>query len=147
MAREADPNLRVSDADRNAVAEHLRVAQAEGRLTIDEYDERLQKAYAAVVRADLNRLTVDLPTVDAMPSLRQEREAAERRASESARRQQARTKQLGEWRSWAGTAVLLIGIWGMISLAAGQVIFFFPMFPIGIWALCLIGNSFNHRGG
>ncbi|MBW0107069.1 DUF1707 domain-containing protein [Pseudonocardia sp. KRD291] len=132
-----DEGMRVSDADRASTAERLRLAHDEGRLSLTEYDERLQQSYAAVVRADLDRLTGDLPVIDErnLPSVRREREVAERR--------QAKTEWYGEWRSWAGTSVLLLGIWGMISLVAGDVTPFWPIFPIGIWALVLIGSAFE----
>lgn len=62
---DADGNdaVRASDADRTAVADRLRVALDEGRLGVDEYDERLRLAYAAVTYADLKPLTADLPAV------------------------------------------------------------------------------------
>ncbi|HEY2579966.1 MAG TPA: DUF1707 domain-containing protein [Streptosporangiaceae bacterium] len=53
--------LRVSDAERDAVAtelaEHLRV----GRLQLDEFDERVGQAISARTRGDLDRLLADLP--------------------------------------------------------------------------------------
>ena len=57
------PELRVSDADREQVAETLRHAAGEGRLTMDELDERLSAAYAAKTFSDLAPLTSDLPGV------------------------------------------------------------------------------------
>jgi hypothetical protein len=54
------PVLRASDADRERVAVVLRDAGGDGRLTVDELDERLDAAYGAVTRADLDALTVDL---------------------------------------------------------------------------------------
>ena len=53
--------LRISDADRHRVAELLREAAGEGRLDIDELDERLEAAYAAKTYGDLVPLTADLP--------------------------------------------------------------------------------------
>lgn len=53
--------MRVSDADRHKVAEVLREAAGEGRLDIDELDERLEATYAAKVYADLVPITADLP--------------------------------------------------------------------------------------
>jgi len=53
--------LRVSDADRHKVAEILREAAGEGRLDLDELDERLESAYAAKTYADLVPITADLP--------------------------------------------------------------------------------------
>ena len=54
-------HLRVSDADREQAAEVLRQAAGDGRLTLDELDERLSAAYAAKTYADLESVTSDLP--------------------------------------------------------------------------------------
>ena len=57
-----DPqHLRASDADRERVAETLREAAGEGRLTMDELDERLDAVYAAKTYAELVPITQDLP--------------------------------------------------------------------------------------
>ncbi|BFO16834.1 hypothetical protein SHKM778_32220 [Streptomyces sp. KM77-8] len=57
-----DPRaLRVSDADREQVVDELREAVAEGRLEMDEFEERLEQAYRARVHDDLASLTSDLP--------------------------------------------------------------------------------------
>ncbi|GAA3266357.1 DUF1707 and DUF2154 domain-containing protein [Dactylosporangium vinaceum] len=63
-----DPRLmRASDADRERVAEVLRTAAAEGRLDLDEVDERLHAVYAARTYADLEPVLHDLPTAHAAP--------------------------------------------------------------------------------
>lgn len=54
--------LRVSDADRHQVAEILREAAGEGRLDLDELDQRLEAAFTAKTYADLVPITLDLPT-------------------------------------------------------------------------------------
>lgn len=51
---------RASDADRDRVAEILRVAAGDGRLTLDELDERLEAALSARTRGELAALTADL---------------------------------------------------------------------------------------
>ena len=56
-------NVRVGDADREAVAAQLREHYADGRLTLDELNERLDQAFAAKTRADLNTVMRDLPYV------------------------------------------------------------------------------------
>src|SRR5262245_41416259 len=62
--RDAPPptELRASHGDRELVADRLRAALDEGRLTLTEYDERVGIAYGAVTYADLNKLLTDLPT-------------------------------------------------------------------------------------
>lgn len=58
-----DPaQLRISDADRHQVAEILREAAGEGRLDLDELDQRLEATYAARTYADLVPITFDLPS-------------------------------------------------------------------------------------
>jgi hypothetical protein len=57
-----DPSqLRISDQDRHRVAEVLREAAGEGRIDLDELDERLGATYAARTYADLVPITLDLP--------------------------------------------------------------------------------------
>jgi DUF1707 SHOCT-like domain len=55
------PELRVSDADRETVVSRLRVAGGEGRLTLEEMAERVERADAARTRGDLEALTADVP--------------------------------------------------------------------------------------
>jgi hypothetical protein len=53
--------MRASDTDRDRVAGILREAAAEGRLTMEELDERLDAVYAAKTYAELEPITHDLP--------------------------------------------------------------------------------------
>jgi Domain of unknown function (DUF1707) len=64
--RDATPELRASDRDRDQAVEILQVAAGDGRLTAVELDERLDAALSARTTGDLARLTADLP-VDGMP--------------------------------------------------------------------------------
>ena len=57
---DALPELRASDAEREQTAEVLRVAAAEGRLNVDELEDRLSSAYGAATRRELERLTADV---------------------------------------------------------------------------------------
>ncbi len=56
------PGARVADADRAPVAEQLRVALEDGRLSFTEYNERLQSAYVAVTYEELDRVLDGLDT-------------------------------------------------------------------------------------
>jgi len=66
--REDPGRMRVSDEERHRVAEVLRQAAGEGRLDLDELDERLQAAYDAKTYGDLVPLTADLPVAGAPPA-------------------------------------------------------------------------------
>ena len=53
--------IRVSDTDRARVVDRIAAAAAEGRLTIDEADERTAAAYQARYESELDALVADLP--------------------------------------------------------------------------------------
>jgi hypothetical protein len=55
------PDLRIGDADREAAAARLREHYAHGRLTLQEFNQRLDAAFAATRRSQLSALTRDLP--------------------------------------------------------------------------------------
>jgi hypothetical protein len=55
------PGIRVSDAEREAMASELREHYAAGRLTREELDERIDQAFAARTDGDLAALMHDLP--------------------------------------------------------------------------------------
>lgn len=54
-------HIRASDADREHVAERLRKAADEGRLFVDEFDERLGQALSARTYGELDAIIADLP--------------------------------------------------------------------------------------
>lgn len=58
----SDPSgIRCSDAEREAARQHLAEAAGEGRLTVDEVEERLTRVAAARYRDELAEATADLP--------------------------------------------------------------------------------------
>ena len=100
------PHLRAADTDRAAVASVLGEHMSAGRLTLDEYDERLTRAYAARTFGELDELTADLPPLDrpaprgpAHPSA----EAA-RTAPPATPGPAAGGWDRNSWRSWLTTA-------------------------------------------
>lgn len=58
---EPRPRIRTSDAEREQVAEILRTAVSDGRLNLEEGDERLAALYTTKFRDELAPLTEDLP--------------------------------------------------------------------------------------
>jgi hypothetical protein len=57
----SDHQIRASDQDRDAVVTTLRDAYTAGRLTLEEFDERMTAAYASRTWGELRKLTDDLP--------------------------------------------------------------------------------------
>jgi hypothetical protein len=57
---DALPELRASDAEREQAADVLRVAASEGRLNVQELEERLGSVYGVPTRRELDRLIADV---------------------------------------------------------------------------------------
>jgi hypothetical protein len=70
--------LRIGDADREATAASLREHYAAGRLSLEEFNERIDAAFAATTQAQLRRVTRDLPQAPA-PSVPVPAAAGQRR--------------------------------------------------------------------
>ncbi|GAB2947649.1 DUF1707 domain-containing protein [Micromonospora polyrhachis] len=67
--RDDDDRIRVSDREREHIIELLGTATGEGRLTLDEYEDRVTLAHAARTRGELARLTHDLPVTATGPAV------------------------------------------------------------------------------
>jgi hypothetical protein len=80
---ELQPRMRAGDKDRQRVVETLGRHLGEGRLRVDEFDERVARAHAAVYLDELPALTADLPA-DPMPAPARRRSAAPVRAPQVA---------------------------------------------------------------
>jgi hypothetical protein len=63
----AQPQMRASDADRDAILSELSTNFQEGRLSSAEFDDRSSKALAAKTMGELGVLTTDLPSGQPAP--------------------------------------------------------------------------------
>ncbi len=124
------PELRAGDADRDGVARALREAHAEGRLDLEELSTRLDAALSATTLRELAELTADLPAgpPSAAPSLpaptpqpRRPLDAAPRAA----------------WTAWAIAVSVNVVIWVLVSLSAGDAVYFWPLWVAGPWGAVL----------
>ena len=142
-----EPHLRAGDADRAAVATVLGQHMSAGRLTMDEYDERLARAYAAKTYGELDQLTADLPT-----STRELRPGPAEAPRPAAACNPGAWGAWGHdsrspWRSWASTALIVITIWATISLANWELLYFWPIWVIGPWGAVLLAQTLGGGGG
>jgi hypothetical protein len=63
MSDEPQPPILASDAERERTSDVLRQASVEGRLTLDEFSQRVEQALAARTRDELQAVTRDLPAI------------------------------------------------------------------------------------
>lgn len=119
-------SLRAADADRQRIADQLKAALDEGRLSLHEYDERVGQAYAARTYKELLVLIADLPR----PGLSATDVDARRLAE--ARRQARRlpTALLVLWTIWAALTVVNLVVFGLVTATAGG-----GVYPWPVWML------------
>jgi hypothetical protein len=140
--------MRAADSDRQAVADKLKQALDEGRLDLGEYDERLQKTYAAKTYGDLNGLLDDLPNSTIAPAAQAQPALqgppplppAEQRRSDSLVK-----AGLG---GMGGIFVVCSAIWLITSITAGHVLYFWPVWlliPLVLGFLGRIGEGGGRR--
>jgi hypothetical protein len=117
----SDRSLRAADRDREAVADILRQQHAAGRLEMDEFQERVDRCYAAKTYADLDGIVADLPGEDRTYSTPR------------------------PWR-WAALALLPLLI-AVIALSSGHL--FWPAIPLLFFFVArpLLWRSGGHRFG
>jgi hypothetical protein len=106
--------LLASDADRERVADRLRGAAGEGRLTPAELEERLEGAFSARTEAELEPLVADLPAPARPP------------------RSRDRTHE----RTYVAVMLLLVAIWALTG--AG---YFWPIWPMLGWGIGVLADA------
>jgi hypothetical protein len=134
-----ESHLRAADADRAAVASVLGRHMSAGRLTLDEYDERLARAYAAKTYGDLAELTSDLPADRPPAASPASRDGAPRAAGCGARASGGNGQP--SWRAWSTTALIVSAVWLATVIASGQLTSFWPVWVIGPWAAVLLAQT------
>jgi uncharacterized protein DUF1707 len=120
----ARSRLRASHADRERVIGLLKAAFVQGRLTKDEFDGRVERAFAARTYAELARLTADLPVMPVAPG---------RRPVQASPRPLADAEVRQGGRAIAHTAVITVLLW-----AAAIATFNGAMFVAAFGATCTV---------
>lgn len=110
--------MRASDADREKIVERLRLAMNEGRLTLHEFDDRLQQVYNAKTYGELTPVLADLP------AQRGSRAAATRRIPQWV---------VIMWIPWVFVNMLTLLIW--VATGAG---YFWPFWVEVPWGMALL---------
>ncbi|WP_066370139.1 DUF1707 SHOCT-like domain-containing protein [Herbidospora mongoliensis] len=130
--------VRVSDDDREAAVAHLLSAVDEGRLSLDEYNDRMSRAYTSVTFGDLDNLFVDLPSPQAAsPTVT----ATQTRAPAVATAALPRWLKV-VWIAWVAKVALNLVIWVLLSVTEGELLYFWPMWVIIPPGLALLAVSY-----
>ena len=148
-----DPRVRASDADRERTATLLREHHAVGRLTSEEFSERVDKAFAAKTLGDLEVLLADLPAIDLyqLPAagIRPAPPGAPRRRGGPGLNRRGDRAFLPDrptsWITWMAATSLLLLVWFGVGLATGGA-GWLPWFLLIVipWALTIARRPPDH---
>jgi hypothetical protein len=139
-------DLRASDAERERTVEVLREAFTQGRLESEEFNERVDAAYAAKTHAQLGALTADLPAGGAavagpgvvIPDAHWHPSTGHRHGS--ALQHGDRAALRGIWSGWAAMTVVLTTVWG---LSGGGWSNYWPEWPVGVFGAVCVARTLN----
>jgi hypothetical protein len=142
---ESRDELRAADSDRAKVADRLRVALDEGRLSLGEYDERLQRAYAAKTYGELDKLLTDLPVAPVERSQLAPVTAGSAQSPQppAAGPAEVRRWLAGVWGAWLIAVFVNVVIWGAVSLGNGEMVYFWPVWVGGPWGAVLLAITIS----
>ncbi|MFD0518356.1 DUF1707 SHOCT-like domain-containing protein [Paractinoplanes durhamensis] len=141
-------DMRAGDGDRKAVAEQLKSALDEGRLDLSEYDDRLQRTYAAKTYADLDGLLSDLPGTVPVQHSQIQPAAATAPAATPVQPGHSTGRQIAQWVGpYAGVVLVCSLIWLITSLSAGHLTYFWPVWMLIPLILGVFGQAFGGGGG
>jgi hypothetical protein len=127
------PEPRIGDAERDRTVSLLQEHARAGRIDAIELDERVEAALQAKTASELAALTRDLPDQTQTP---RGKALAKRRKDVQGFREHAT--------SLIVLSIICIAIWA--ATGAG---YFWPMWPIGFWAITVIGHGaslLNEKG-
>ncbi|OBA96589.1 hypothetical protein A5662_17590 [Mycobacteriaceae bacterium 1482268.1] len=134
MTAPATP-VRAGDRERERTANQLGSALAQGYLGLDEYDTRLQTAFAAHTTEELHRLVADLPLAQLKrndPRRREARRAAARRGVQI------------HLAGYLAMVVIVLTVWLAVGLTAGAW-YFWPIWPILGAGIGVLGHGLPLR--
>jgi hypothetical protein len=135
--------IRASDADRERAVAQLRQHLADGRLTMEEFSERVDEAYAARTTADIDHALRELPHVavkdlgrarPGQPAAARQRSLQERRAFRAS------------LVSYVAVNSLLVLIWLVTVIGSGDLQYFWPIWPILGWGIGMAVHAWKVYG-
>ncbi|MGA5756624.1 DUF1707 SHOCT-like domain-containing protein [Nonomuraea bangladeshensis] len=124
------PEMRASDGDRDRVAAVLREHTAQGRITMDEFNERLEQLYKSKTYGELARLTADLPEVDLRNRPKVSKEIEKKRDAHAGIK--------AAWGAWAMASGINWVIWLIVSSTSDGDVYPWPLWVMGPWGMILL---------
>jgi hypothetical protein len=146
--------MRASDRDRQDAVDLLQGAVEDGRLTMNEYMDRMGRAYQAVTFADLAPLLADLPAresgaVRATGLVSAAGAAAAEAPASDGRTPQCRRAGFADlpailrvfWGIWFTAVSINVVVWLLVTVTSGQLAYPWPLWVAGPYGAALFAIS------
>jgi hypothetical protein len=136
--------MRASDRDRQQVVDRLRSALGDGRLTMEEYVDRMEVAYQAATYGDLAPLCADLPTpspVIAGPATAAGATAPPAAFSRAGYLAGLPTVLKVLWTVWLAVVSVNVVVWALVSGTGGHLAYPWPVWVAGPYGAALFAVS------
>jgi uncharacterized protein DUF1707 len=133
--------MRASDHDRQEVVDRLRDAMQDGRLQMDEFVDRMGRAYQAVTYGDLTPLDADLPPSGSRQQAALTAPAAPVRPAWRGAVAGLPTALKVLWTIWLAAVAINLIVWVLVSGTAGDLVYPWPVWVAGPAGAALLAVS------
>jgi hypothetical protein len=139
-----DPQLRASDEDRDRTAALLREHHALGRLTAEEFSDRLDIVFAARTVGELDDLLKDLPSIDLyrLPDAKLTRQPRQAQLQPVRRRGHDSAGWRAAWGCWFTVTLICVVVWALSGFG-----YPWPLWVAGPWGAALAGSYLGFGPG
>jgi Domain of unknown function (DUF1707) len=138
--------MRASDRDRQQVVDQLRTALEDGRLTMEEYVDRMEAAYQAATYGDLAPLRADLPASSPVIAGPQTAAIAAATAPPAVFSRAGCLAGLPAvlkvlWTIWLAAVAVNVVVWALVSGTGGHLAYPWPVWVAGPYGAVLFAVS------
>jgi len=135
--------IRASDRDRQEVVDRLRSAAEDGRLKMEEYVDRMGRAYQAATYGDLAPLHADLPDLGPAAGRETPPPTTAPCAYVAWRGLFAGLPAAlkGLWTMWLTAVLINVVVWALVSGTTGHLIYPWPVWVAGPYGAALLALS------
>ena len=133
--------IRASDHDRQEVADRLRGALADGRLKMEEFEDRVGLAYQAVTYGDLAPLCADLPSAGSSAGPEAARPALAAPAPWRGVLADLPMTLRALWMIWLTAVSINVVVWALVSGTTAHLAYPWPLWVGGPYGAALFAVS------
>ncbi|WP_283138685.1 DUF1707 SHOCT-like domain-containing protein [Rhizohabitans arisaemae] len=136
------PEMRASDSDRERVATSLREHYAQGRIDVDEFNERVEELYRSKTLGELAKLTSDLPDVDLHVLVKPEPAPAP-----AVKEADDGNSLRVSWSIWAMASAINWAIWFVVGVTSSDFPYPWPLWVMLPWGAVMLVSTFFRQDG